>query len=575
MATISSETINEIRNSVDIVDVIGKYLTLTKRGKNYFTQCPFHEDKTPSLSVSSEKQIFTCFSCHRAGNVFNFLMEYDNLTFLESVKMTADMAGIALDIKTERKTNVNNHIFDIYDISQKFYLNNINTSLGKPAKEYLNKRSITDELIKEFNIGLAIKKVDALSNLLQKKEFNEKDLIESALVIKDDRGFHDFFYDRIIFPLYDINNRVVGYSGRLYNNDDGPKYINSKEHSLFKKGEFLFNYYKAKEECRKKDCVIITEGFMDVIRCYQAGVKNVIATMGTAFTKNHVTLIKKLASNVLLCFDGDKAGVKATFASCDELVKSNIIPKIIVLEEKLDPDEYILKYGKEKFQEKIDNPMSLMDFKLLYHKKNIDINSLEDKANYVNTIIKELNLIEDEVLREMTIKKLSTETDLEIDFLKSKLNNIEKKEIIIKPNLIKTNKYIQAQAGLIYYMLKSKDIIKIVDNKSVFFPDKEYRLLSNDIIYFNKKNNYIDIADFLTNTSPNNINLIGFIETLGFNDEFTENIVYDYIKAIFEKNINDECERLTKKLDNETDIDKKIKISQQIFDLIARREKDV
>ncbi len=575
MAALTTETINEIRNSVDIVDVIGKYLSLTKRGKNYFAQCPFHEDKTPSLSVSSDKQIFTCFSCHRAGNIFNFLMEYENLTFLEAVKMTADMSGINVDIKDKQKPLTNNSIFDIYDISQKFYLNNINTELGKIAKQYLNKRNIDDNTIKEFNIGLAIKNTNALTNLLQKKEFKEKDLIESALIIKNEKGFHDFFYDRIIFPLHDVNNKVVAYSGRLYNTTEGPKYINSKEHSLFKKGEFLYNYYKAKEECRKKDTVIITEGFMDVIRCHQIGVKNVIATMGTAFTKNHVTLIKKLASNVLLCFDGDKAGNKATFASCDELVKHNIIPKIIYLENKLDPDEYILKYGKEKFQEKIDNPMSLMDFKLLFHKEKIDINSLEDRANYVNTIIDELNQIEDEILREITIKKLSSETELEIDFLKSKLNKIEKIDLVIKQNLIKTNKYIQAQAGLIFYMLKDKEVIKIVDNKGVFFPDKEYRLLSNDIIYFNKKYNYIDIADFLTETSSNNINLIGYIETLGFKEEINHNVIYDYIKAILEKNINDECERLTKKLDNELDIDKKIKISQQIFNLIARREKDV
>ena len=247
MKALTTEQINEIRSSVDIVDIVAKYIPLTKKGKNYFGVCPFHEDSDPSLSVSPDKQIFSCFSCHTAGNVFTFIKEYEHVSFIEAVKMVADIAGINVDIDTSNKKTIkNNDIYKIYEIGQKFYLNNINTQFGKTAKEYLYKRGITDDLIKEFEIGLAIKDSKALSNLLTKKDFKDKDLVDSGLVVKDERGFHDFFYDRIMFPLHDINNKVIGYSGRTYYNSDAPKYINSKEHVLFIKGEFVYNYARAK-----------------------------------------------------------------------------------------------------------------------------------------------------------------------------------------------------------------------------------------------------------------------------------------------------------------------------------------
>ncbi len=574
MDTLTNEKINEIRSSVDIVDVVGKYLNLTKRGKNYFCECPFHVDKTPSLSVSSEKQIFTCFSCHRAGNVFNFLMEYDNLSFIEAVKSVADMSGINLSINNFRKTSNHTRIHDIYELSYKFYINNINTTLGNAAKDYLLKRNITDDIIKEFGIGLAIKSRDSLSKVLKNKNFNHEDIISSTLVIEDEKGYHDFFYDRIVFPLFDINNKVVGYSGRIYKNIDAPKYINSKEHSLFKKGEFLYNFYKAKEECRRQNCVIITEGFLDVIRCYSVGVKNVIATMGTAFTKQHIALIKRLAANVILCFDGDKAGIKASFACSEELIKFGIIPKIILLEDNLDPDDYILKKGKEKFIGKINEAMSVTDFKMIYHKNLFDLNSTEDKAKYVKKMIDELNKIDDEILREITIKKLSIETDLTEEFLKSKLLKVEApKERNIK--IIETNKYIKAQAGLIFYMLRNKEIIKIIDNRSVYFPDKNYRLLMQEIIYFYRKNNYIDVADILISLKNESIKLVGFIESLNFKENYEDAMIEDFIFAIDEKNTQDECMRLSKKMNQELNEDEKLRIGQKIMEILARREKDV
>ena len=576
MQTLTQDKINEIRTSVDIVDVVAKYIPLTKKGKNYFGVCPFHEDSDPSLSVSPDKQIFSCFSCHTAGNVFTFIKEYEHVTFLEAVKMVADIAGIPIDIDTSNKKIIkNNDIYKIYEIGQKFYLNNINTQFGKQAKEYLYQRKITDELIKEFEIGLAIKDSKALSNLLTKKEFKEKDLIDSGLIVKDERGFHDFFYDRVMFPLHDINNKVIGYSGRTYYKSDAPKYINSKEHVLFKKGEFVYNYARAKNECRSKNTVIIMEGFMDVIRAYSIGVTNVVATLGTAFTKEHANIIRRLANNVIICFDGDSAGAKATMACSDILLNFKIIPKIVRLEDNLDPDEYILKYGKDKFYDKINNPISVMDFKLNYLKSNKDMTQTVDKAKYTSEVIEQLNKMDDDILKEITLKKLAQETDLDIEFLKDKLEKKEVKPIIQPVKKIKTNKYKIAELSLLYYMLKSGDVIKMFDNRTVYFPTKEYRLLAHEISYFYKNNGYINEADFLSDLDDSMIKVVGEVEQLDLKEEYTNDLIIDYIDAIEEKNIEDEMNRLEKLQHEETDEMKKIEIGQRIIALKVRGERNV
>lgn len=569
---LSSEQINEIRNSVDIVDVVSRYISLTKRGKNYFGVCPFHEDSDPSLSVSSDKQIFSCFSCHTAGNVFNFVMEYEHISFLEAVKLIADIAGISINIDTTKKINPKNKkIYDIYELAQKFYLNNINTLFGKEAKDYLNKRGITEQMIKEFEIGLSIKKSTALSTLLEKKDFTDEELENSGLIVLDERGKHDFFYNRVMFPLHDINNKVIGYSGRIYDGSDGAKYINSKEHLLFKKGEFLYNYAKAKDASRSKNVVILMEGFMDVIRAYSIGVKNVVATLGTAFTKEHANLIKRLANDIIICYDGDKAGEKASIACSNELLSIGITPKIVRLEDNLDPDEYILKYGKDKFIEKINNPLNIMDFKLKYFKNDLDLTQSTDKAKYANLILKELEKIDDDILKEITLKKVSEETSLEIEFLRSKLNKKEVKKQVIKKENTKTSGYTKAQKELIFYMLKDEEIIKIYDNSGVIFPEQQYRMLANEINSYYKHNKIIN-AGLFDDLDETLNKTLGIVLSQNLPDEHTKSQINDYIRVIKEKNIDDEVDRLGKKLKDETLESEKEKIGMRILELLRRKD---
>ena len=393
MAMLDNSKIEEIRRSVNIIDIISEYLPLTQRGRNYFGVCPFHDDHSPSMSVSPDLQIYTCFSCGATGNVFKFIMDYENISFMEAVKVIASKGGIDVDVNTfTLKKVVNNDLYEMYDIARKLYQNNINSDYGKQAKEYLHERQITEEIIKEFGIGLSLIKNDILTNLFLKKEYKNTDILKSGLIIQGKNGLHDIYINRIMFPLTNLEGKTVGFSGRIYNNEDSSKYINTKETEIFKKGEILYNYYRAKDECRLKQTVIVVEGFMDVIRAYTIGIKNVVASMGTAITKQQATLLKRLAPNIILLFDGDSAGEKATESCIEELSKIGVTPKIVRLEENLDPDDYIKKYGKEKFISKLNSPLNVMEFKMNYLKGKHNLNDTVELANYINECIKELNI---------------------------------------------------------------------------------------------------------------------------------------------------------------------------------------
>ena len=553
MEMVSNEKIKEIKDSVDIVNVIGSYLPLTPKGKNFFGVCPFHDDHTPSMSVSKDKQIYTCFVCHETGNVFNFIMKYENVSFIEALKKVADIAHINIDVNVNKIEKKDNKLLEIYELSNKFYKNNINTKLGIEAKEYLNKRSINEDIIKEFEIGLSLKDNKLLTKLLINK-YSEEELIKSGLVNKNSNGLNDTFYNRIMFPLYDLYGNVVAFSGRIYNTTDTSKYINSKESEIFKKGELLYNYHRAKDEARTLNQIIITEGFMDVIRLYSVGIKNVIATMGTAVTKNHALLIKRMAREVILMFDGDAAGEKATISCSNELNKIGVIPKIVRLENNLDPDEYILKYGKDAIINKINNPINIMDFKLSILKKEKDLTKNEDMALYTNQMLDEISKIDDDVLKELTLKKLSKETGLDIEFLRSKILTEEKKETIIKPKKVNVSKYQKAETNLIFYMLREKDAILRYQKKITYMPTLEYRYLAREISLFYNEHGYINISDLIDNLNDDKlIKALGEIESLNLPEEYKKEEIDDYIKVIKDYNVNYEINKLKEEMASTTD----------------------
>lgn len=566
---ITNEMINEIRNKIDIVEVISNYLPLTQRGKNYFGVCPFHDDHSPSMSVSPEKQIFTCFSCGATGNVFTFVSDYEHIGFYDAVRILGNKVGYNLGNKQVIK-NKNSEYYHIYDLSSKFYQNNLNTILGKNAMEYLEKRKIDKETIKKFKIGLSITK-SSLTDYLLSKQISLKQLID--LGISNDNGT-DLFVNRIMFPLYDLEGNIIAFSGRIYNTKDSSKYINTKETAIFKKGTILYNYHNAKELLKKNDSIIVMEGFMDVIRANTIGITNCVATMGTALTKQNANLLKKMANNIILCFDGDKAGEEATTNAINILKEIDITPKIVRLEEDLDPDEYILKYGADKFKSKIANPDNSIDFLMNLHKNDKNLTDIEDISKYIDEAIKDLLSIEDDVLVELTINKLSQEFALNYETLKNKYLAMKSKTILKKTksqeiSTQKLNQYDQASHALIFYMLKDEKIIHMVENKITIFPDQKIRELSNEIIYYYHKYNSLNIADFISYIceKEEQLKLFNQIINMNLKDKYNDEEIEDYIKVINSYPIKKKVNELQKKIKDEKDPIKQASILSEMLSL--------
>lgn len=574
MEKIPYDQIINIQRKVNIVDVISGYLPIEQRGKNYFAICPFHDDHNPSMSISPEKQIYTCFVCGASGNVFNFVMNYEKISFVEAVAKVASIAGINLSIKAPHKSrnkdDTYSKFYGMYELANKYYQNNIKTLYGKTAISYLKKRNIDESVIKEFEIGLSLND-NNVTKLLKNKGFNEDDLIDIGICGKKDDFVYDVFRNRIMFPIHDSDNKVVGFSGRIYNGESESKYVNSKESVIFKKGKILYNYSRALNEAREKKQIIIVEGFMDVIRLYTIGIKNVVATMGTAITKEHADLIRRLSKNVILCFDGDSAGQKATISALQMLENIGLEPKIIRLEDGLDPDDYIIKKGKEKFQNHLINAMSSLQFKLYVNKEHTDFNDYKQISNYINSVAKELEKIDDKVVYELTIKKLSKETGVDIDTINSLLKNIPKKkpELITKPLRVKKSKYEMAEEYLIYYMLRSKEAILQYQNDVAYLTNKNLAMIAIKILDFYEKKGYINITDFTLFLEDNDvlINEVLRIDSFDLPDEVDVNVIKDYVKTIDEGILNSEIKKIKERISAESDVAKKVILLEKLATL--------
>ena len=570
MANISYEEILSIQRKANIVDIIRDYVPLTQRGKNYFGICPFHDDHNPSMSVSPEKGVYKCFVCGNAGNVFNFVMEYEKVSFYESVKIVADKIGVSIDISTSKKENTKKSpLYDIYNIAYKFYQNNLNTVYGKEAKKYLLNRKIDEDVIKNFNIGLSLSDSE-LCNALKAKGFKDDDIVSSGVASQNGNNIYDIYKNRIMFPLYDLEGNVVGFSGRIYNQKSESKYINTKETEIFKKGELLYNYHIAKKEARKEKNIIVVEGFMDVIRLSTIGIVNVVATMGTAVTKYQLNLIQKLAPNITLMFDGDKAGEKATNAFIELANGNDSNIKVVRLEDNLDPDEYILTKGKDKMIYNLSHAQSVYDYKLSSYKENIDFNDSKEVSNYINVMIKEFEKIDDDIVREIEIKKLSESTNVSYDLIKSKLKDSEKKVIIThKPRNIKINKYEKASKYILYRMINDNNMILYYFNNLSYLPNDTERKLASEIVLFYKKFNSFNLSDFIIYLEDKKelINLVIDISDLKYTEDELNDNIDNYFDVIKESLYNNQIVKLTGELKNESNSVKKMEIAQKIVDL--------
>lgn len=576
MAYIKDEEINAIRERADIVDIISDYLTLQQRGKNFLAVCPFHDDHSPSLTVSKERQMFNCFTCHTGGNVFSFVMKYENVSFVEAVKIVADKIGYTLNIANYQDyRQANKEDYEIMDFAKKYYLNNIFTQAGTNARKYLDERGIDEKIIREFNIGLASTSKDTLFKLLSNKKYSLDKLADLGLVNKVGIDVYDVFTNRIIIPIEDLKGEVVGFTGRIFNGEkDTAKYMNTKETTIFKKGHILFNYHNARNSIREAKEVIVVEGNMDAIKVSASGIKNIVALMGVALSKEQIDVLKKLKVPVILMLDNDAAGLQATIKNGEELQLAGVETKIVRLTDAKDPDEYIRLKGVDALKDNIKHASKYIDFKLEYLKMNKNLNNMEDMINYVKEVISSLNNADD-LTKGLVISKISKDYGIDAEILKQELKpttvDVSNNEpTITKPvQKAKMSKYHIAASKILYDMMLDSSYITIYKNKLGYFKEKIERMLASEIVYYEKTHNNINIADFMSymiheEELSNYINLLisenqNSIVSL---EEF--NSCVDAVLKILKK---DEIEELKVRIKNEMDVNKKIELIAKLTEL--------
>jgi len=411
MARVPEETIERIRNTADIYDVVAQYVDLKKRGRNFFGLCPFHSEKTPSFSVAPDKQIYHCFGCGAGGNVFSFIVEHEKISFIEAVQQLGQKYGIEVDYQSGPSNKIFSFLYEAHDIAVKLYHNTLFSEKGKAALDYLHNRGLNDDTIKTYQIGFAPDSWDTLSKTVKPSSFKDAVYEKTGLFIKTDRGWRDRFRSRIMFPIYHQSGKAIAFGGRIFNSDDPAKYLNSPETPLYRKSEVFYGLHKTRDSIRKFSTAILVEGYTDFLQLVQLGIPNVVALSGTALGINHANQIRKFASKVYLAYDGDDAGVNATLRAGYVLFQAGVEPLVIPMPNDKDPDDWVREEGVSAFQEAMGSSMSL----LLFHLQKKDVKNLPatDRSRIVKEILKEISLINDGIIRDDLLKSLSQELQLD------------------------------------------------------------------------------------------------------------------------------------------------------------------
>ena len=429
MSSIDDRLIEDVLMANDVVDVVSSYIPLKKKGRNYFGLCPFHNEKTPSFSVSPEKQIFHCFGCRKGGNSIHFVQEIENMNFFEALKTLADKSGIKIPDKREYKdpqSQLKDRMKAVNEDTAKYFQSQLLKPNAKIAQDYINKRKINLETLKEFRIGYSTM---GLYKFLKEKGYEDKEILETGLVYKRDDGkYIDRFRDRLMFPITDISGTVIAFGGRLL--DDKvklAKYINSNENLVYSKGNHLYALNIAKKHGR--DQLIITEGYMDTISLHQRGIKNVVASLGTALTERQARLISRTTKQAIIAYDSDASGQDAALRGLDILNKTGVDLRVLELEDAKDPDEYIIKFGKDKFLERVSKSISLVEFKVKILRQKFDLNISNEKIMFFKEIAKILSEIDEEVSREIYVDRISKKYDISKEAIYSDIKKIDDKKL--------------------------------------------------------------------------------------------------------------------------------------------------
>ncbi|MBI5145247.1 MAG: DNA primase [Candidatus Omnitrophica bacterium] len=462
---IPDNILEDILSRIDIVEVISGYIPLKRAGRNFRALCPFHHEKTPSFMVSPDRQIYHCFGCSAGGNAFGFLMQYERLEFPEAVEVLAKKAGIALPEVTRQDSQTTSLVTQLYKINELasfFYENNLNSSAGHLAKNYLLKRGLKEESIRLFKLGLALDKWDALINYLRSKNISLSILEKAGLALsKEGGGYYDRFRQRIIFPIFDIKSRAIGFGARVLD-DTLPKYINSPETPIYTKGRNLYGLNFSREAIRENDFVVVVEGYLDFILPFQEGLKNVVASQGTALTYEQARLLKRYTHNVVVVYDPDKAGELATLRSLDIFVEEEMAVKVVSLPQGFDPDLFVRKEGIKSFKDRISHAETLFDYKLKVLKSRYNVKEVADKAKISAEMLSTINKFKNAVIKSEYLKKLSQAIDVQEDALLAELKKIKTERSYAEPSQVdakKASPINPTEKLLIKMMLEEKELI--------------------------------------------------------------------------------------------------------------------
>lgn len=555
---IEDEKINQIREAVDIVDLIGEYVQLKKQGRNYFGLCPFHGENSPSFSVSTEKQIFHCFGCGAGGNIFTFLMDIEGYSFVESAKVLAEKGNVPLDVEINKDSNRSNmpagsqQMIEAHDLLRKFYHHLlVNTKEGQDALEYLLKRGFTEETIEKFQIGYSLDSWDFVSKFLLKRGFPAEYMEQAGLIIyrEKDESYFDRFRNRVMFPIMDHQGNTIAFSGRAMG-DDEPKYLNSPETPIFNKSKTLYNFHHARPHIRKKEQAVIFEGFADCISAVGAGVENAVATMGTALTDQHIQLLKRNTDQILICYDSDSAGLNAANRAVDMLQNHEFSVKVALMPDNLDPDDYIKEFGEKSFvSEVIGASLTYMAFKMHYLRRGKNVNNEGDRIQYIEEVLKEISRLLNAVERDHYLRQLSSEFSLSLDALEQQQRQVffteRKKGTLPQPAAPKKMAlqyehklkpaHHNAETKLIAHMLKSREMtfkIQQLLGQTVFHVD-EHQAIITYLYAFYEDGHEPDTSFFLTYLpDPNLRRIVSEIEMMSVNEEVTDKELTDCINQV-------------------------------------------
>lgn len=571
MYVINDNVLDEIRDRADIVDLIGEYVDLKRSGSNYMGLCPFHSEKTPSFSVSPSKSIFKCFGCGVGGDVITFVMKRENLSFPEAVEFLADKYNVRLEVYKDENKEAREKRNRLYEINREAGLHFLkNYQASQKAQLYLKNRMLSDKTIRSYGIGYSKDSWTDLYDHLTKMGYKEEELLELNLISKSKNGnYIDRFRDRVMFPIINRNNRIIGFGARAFG-DAKPKYLNSRETPIFHKGSNVFNINIISRESTRER-IILVEGYMDVISLYNSGINYSVASLGTSLTIDQANIIKRMAKDIYICYDSDNAGINATSRAIDIFLQASVKPKIIELEGGLDPDDFIKKYGLEAFEKKIKSAISYIEFKIKKLKENFNLEDSEGLSNFTIESAKILSSIKNPIERDIFVKDFSTKHNISytaienyINYLnRNKLKEAKREKVKVKKNInvVKSNKT-RAQEELLAYSLLDNDIYKYIKNKIevFYFTNAMTRAVFEEIPRLFEEE--MEIRDFLSILESNKL----------VNKEFVENIM----SLISDIHVDDKIvDELIKTIERNYIQDRKHKILENIEKLQGEENKNL